>query len=199
MHDSTHNGTALDLLERQDLELRSVFTRFRASRGPTVEERAEYGDLAKTAIRHVATREAALVDVAQVVADVPALGAVADRLARDLKPRRVAIDRVEKMSRGVQGINLNTGQDFDKEMNALIQIVGSEIEWDLEEGIPAVRSVLEQSGKVDELQSADKVAKHAPTNLHPGGSRWYERAPVLSRLITLYDHLRDFPKAVQKR
>ena len=41
-------------------------------RGPSVEERVEYGDLAKIAIRHLATREAAVADVAKMAATDPA-------------------------------------------------------------------------------------------------------------------------------
>jgi hypothetical protein len=199
MHqDPSVSGTALDLLEREDITLRAVFTQVKANQGPTVEERAEYGDLAKRLIHHVATREAALVDVTNVVSEVPELDAVSEYLERGARRRRKAIGRVEKMSRGVQGMNLNTGQEFDKELTELIQIVGSEIEWDLEEGIPAVRSVLESQDKVDELKSADHVTKHAPTNLHPEGGRWFEKAPVISRLVTIYDRLRDFPKATRE-
>jgi hypothetical protein len=196
---SAESGTALDLLEREDIELRSIFGQVRAAQGWSVEDRADYGDLAKTVIRRVATREAALVDVASVAGQVPALEALTERIEQLSSIRREALDKVEKMSRGVQGINLNTGQDFDKEFSALMQIVGSEIEWDLDEAIPAVRSALEQHDKVGDLTSADKVAKRAPTNLSPKGPRWYERAPVLSRFISTYDRLRDFPHAVRQR
>jgi hypothetical protein len=196
---ASDSGTALDLLEHEDKELRTTFSQVRATQGSSVEQRAEYGDLAKTIIRHVATREAALADVANVVADVPTLQSIAFRLERETAIRREAIDRVEKMSRGIQGINLNTGQDFDKELTELMQIVGSEIEWDLDEAIPAVRSALAAHGKTDDLKSAGHVRRHAPTNLDPDGPTWLERAPVFSRLVTIYNHLRDFPKAVRER
>jgi hypothetical protein len=192
------DGNALDLLEEEDLRLRAAFGQLRATSVASVEQRAEYGDLAKSVIRRVATREAALVDVAHVAADVSELGAVTDRLAQQATIRRPSLHRVEKMSRGVHGINLNTGQDFDKEFTELMQIVGSEIEWDLDEAVPAVRRALEQRGRVGELSSAHKVVQHAPTQLDPGGARWYERAPLISRLITMYDQLRDFPRAVRR-
>jgi hypothetical protein len=98
----------------------------------------------------------------------------------------------------VQGINLNTGQEFEPALRELIQVVGTEIEWDLGEAVPAVRGWLRHMESAD-LSSAEHVAKHAPTSLDPTGPRWYERAPMLSRLITVYDHLRDFPRAVRKR
>jgi hypothetical protein len=198
-HASTERGTALDLLEREDIALRSIFGQVGAHTSGSVEERAEYGDLAKTVIRRVATREAALVDVAKVVADLPELDALSYHLEQQSPVRRRALDTVEKMSRGVQGINLNTGQDFDTEFTRLMQIVGSEIEWDLDQGIPAARDVLERQDKLDQLTSADKVAKRAPTNLSPVGPRWYEHMPIISNVISLYDRLRDFPRGVESR
>ncbi len=193
------DGNALDLLEREDIALRQAFGKVRTTRGPAVEERADYGDLAKSVIQRVATREAALVDVASVVSGVPELETLSHRLEHHSAVRRQVIDRVEKMSRGVQGINLNTGQDFDTEFTEMMQIVGSEIEWDLDEAIPALRKALEEQGRSGALTSAATVAKRAPTNLSPAGPRWYERAPVLARLIAVYDRLRDFPRAVNRR
>jgi hypothetical protein len=185
-------------LEREDLALRSVFGQVGVNRGRSVEERAEYGDLAKSVIRHVSTREAALVDVTKVASDHPELDALSAHLAHQSVTRRQALDRVERMSRGIQGINLNTGQDFDSEFTTLIQIVGAEIEWDLDEVIPAMRSALEQQSD-GELSNAGTLARRAPTHLHPDGPRWYEHAPIISNMLSLYTRLRDFPTAVRTR
>ena len=193
------DANALELLESEDLELRELFTELRQRRGSSVEDRAEYGDIAKEIVRHVAVREAALVDVAEVASDDPGLSELASRIEHGRNTSRPHIDRVERMSRGVQGINLRTGQDFDAEMEELIQIVGTEIEWDLGEAIPELRSSLKQSHREDELKSARHLRRHAPTKLDPGGPRWHERAPVISRLLTVYDHLRDFPKSSRPR
>jgi hypothetical protein len=191
-------GSALDLLEHEDRALRQIFAELRASKGDSVEARAEYGDLAKSLIRRVSAREAALVDLEKVATDVPELSAITRRLEQQRVPRRDALDRVEKMSRGVQGMNLNTGQDFDGELSQLTQIVGSEIEWDLEEVVPAVRHALEKQDRLADLHSASEVSKRAPTNLSPDGPRWYETAPVISRIVATYDRLRDFPRARHK-
>jgi hypothetical protein len=61
--------------------------------------------------------------------------------------------------------------------------------------VPAVRSWLTKSGDQDPLKSADHIVRHAPTSLSPQGPRWYERAPIISRVLTIYDRLRDFPAA----
>jgi hypothetical protein len=192
----THDhGNALDLLEEEDLELRRLFTSLRLKRGPSVLDRAEYGDLAKKTIRHLATREAALVDVAKVADTDPALREISERFEASMHERRPHIGRVEKMSRGVQGINLRIGQDFDNDMLELMQIVGTEIEWELGRALPEIKGKLQATERVDELKTADHLRSHAPTNLNPDGPRWRERAPVVSWLITVYDRLRDFPRA----
>jgi hypothetical protein len=54
---------------------------------------------------------------------------------------------------------------------------------------------MRNTDSIDDLKSAEHVANHAPTNIHPNGPKWYERAPVLSRLLSVYDRKRDFPQA----
>jgi hypothetical protein len=188
-------GNALDLLEQEDLELRRLFTQLRTMQGGSVAERAEYGDLVKTTIRHLATREAAITEVASVVTDTPELADVIVRIEADTGVRRPLINRVEKMSRGVPPMNLNQGQEFDEALRDIVQEVGTEIEWDLEVALPAMKAAIRGSDNSNELKSAAHVTRHAPTNLHPDGSRWFERAPVISRLLTIYDRMRDYPRA----
>jgi hypothetical protein len=192
---ASSEGTALDLLEHENEGIKALMESLATTRGATVEQRAEHGDLAKEMIRQVTVREAALVDVTEGIATFPALTAVTDRLRNDMEPRRRAIDRVERMSRGVQGISLNTGQDFEAELQVLTDLLGPEIDWQTAEAVPAIRRNLDDETLGEALRTASQVTKHAPTNLSPTGPRWHERAPVVSRLITIYDRLRDFPKA----
>jgi len=186
-------GDALDLLEQEDLELRGLFTQLRHMQRDSVPDRAEYGDLAKTTIQHLATREAALTEVVGVVSGTPELANVVARIEADTDVRRPLFSRVEKMSRGVPPINLNQGQDFDGALRDTVEQVGTEIEWDLEVALPSMKALIRGSDHAEGLKSASHVARHAPTNLHPGGPKWFERAPVISRLITIYDRLRDYP------
>ncbi len=186
-------GDALDLLEREDLELRRLFTMLRQRRGSSVEERADYGNIAKEVIRQLAVREAALVDLATVAVDDPDLEELGERFEQHMQGRRPLIDRIEKMSRGVQAINLRVGQDFDTAMEEVVQIVGTEIEWDLGVAVPAIKGSMNPERVRGELHGAAHLERHAPTHLNPNGPRWWERAPVVSRLLTIYDHLRDFP------
>jgi hypothetical protein len=191
---------ALDLLQREDEELQRLFTAIQEARGDSAHGRAIYGDLAKDIIQHLATREAAIVEVGRVVTEVPELGSIAAALGASASHRRELLDQLEKlMSRGVQGMNLNTGQDFDSVLQQVIDTVGPEIERDLADAVPAVRTWLASTEEPDPLKSGAYVAQHAPTSLSPAGPKWYERAQVISRLLTVYDRLRDFPRAVRHR
>jgi hypothetical protein len=138
----TKSEDALDLLESEDLQLRALFTRLQQSQGESVEERATYGDLAKEIVRHVAIREAAVADVVRSVGTEPQLASMSTSLERPMGVRRLMINEVEKKSRGIQGISLNTGQDFRGPLMELVQQVGPEIEWDLDEVVPAIRGSL---------------------------------------------------------
>jgi hypothetical protein len=189
------DANALELLESEDIALRELFTELMQRRGLSVQDRAEYGDIAKEIVHHVAVREVALVEVAHAVSPDPRVGEVASRIERGRKECRSHFHRVERMSRGVQGMNLRTGQAFDTEMEELIQVVGTEIEWDLDEAIPELRASLTRTHRDEELRSARQLRRHAPTDLDPGGARWRERAPMISRFLTVYDRLRDFPSA----
>jgi hypothetical protein len=189
------DGTSLDLLEREDRQITDLYAQMEAHAGSGVEDRAEYGILGKELVRRITTRESALVDVAMAAAQIPAVAAVGERLGADPIERRERIEALEKMSRGVQGMYLNTGMDFDGELADLMTVIRPQIAWELDEAIPALRHALSPKVEADALQSARYVSKHSPTHVHPAGSRWYQRAPVISRLISLFHHWSDFPRA----
>jgi hypothetical protein len=192
-------GDALDLLEDADLELRRLFTQLRIMQGASVAEWSEYGDLTRTTIQHLVTREAAITEVVDVVTDTPELADVVSRIEADSGVRRPLINRVEKMARGVPTVGLNQGQDFDDALRDIIQEVGTEIEWDLEVAVPAMKAVIRGNDRSAELKSATHVALHAPTNSHPKRPRWFEHAPVISRLLTIYELTRITPERTTVR
>ena len=74
-------------------------------------------------------------------------------------------------------------------MQRVKQILGTEIKWDLNEGIPRVQHALAKSDEVHSLKAAKYVEKHAPTKLDPGGPRWFELDSFISRLFTIYDRM----------
>ncbi len=76
-----------------------------------------------------------------------------------------------------------------------MKVVGSEIEWERDKPLPAIGGSIAGTDRVAQLKSAGQVVGHARTNLAPRWPRWIERGRVLSRLITLHDHLRDLSRA----
>ena len=147
-------GNAVDLLEDEDLELRRLFTRLHAARGGSVAERAEYDDLVVRTLGHVSAREAAVTEVTRAVSAEQGLRLVTSRYQRTRHKRRGLIDRLERMSRGTggaRGTGRNQGEDFDDELHRLVQLVGTEIEWDLDEALPAIRVVLAGAARGNEL------------------------------------------------
>jgi hypothetical protein len=99
------------------------------------------------------------------------------------------------MSRSIQGIYLNQGQDFDGPLRMLIDDVRPEIQWELAEAIPAINRLMPKTDRIVALRNARYIERHAPIHLHSPGPKWYESAPVVSRILTIYDRLRDHPRA----
>lgn len=189
------SSTSLDLLQREDLLLRGFFARVDESRGSSVESRYDYGNVAKEIIEHVATRQSCLMDIVNTLSPIPALQSTARRMADRAKDRRALINQVGDLSRSIQGISLNAGQDFDGPLASLMALISPEIEWELSEAIPLIQRSLGPNADGVAFESARYVTRHAPTHLNLSGRRWYEHAPVVSRLVTIYDHLRDHPRA----
>lgn len=185
--------SSLDLLEHEDEDLLKLFAIVRTNRGPDVHQRFAYGNAAKQTIRHLAIRQACLVDVGRAAVAVDGLAPLGRRMVERATQRRAQVDALGDMSRGVQGIYLNQGQDFDAEIEPLIGEVAAEIEWELREAIPTLRKAARSTPL--RLRRARTVRRRAPTRLSPSGPRWYERAPVVSRLLTIFDHARDHPRA----
>lgn len=185
---------SLDVLEDEDLRLLDLFRGIAVSRGPSVEERYEYGNLAKEILRHLAIRQSSLVNVGTVISSVRELRPIASRMIDRATERRQAIVEANKMARAVQPVSLNEGQDFDLVLEPLIAAVTTEIEWELASAISMIRSALPERAQ-RRLRSAHYVRHHAPAYLSDKGPRWIEQAPVVSRLLTLYGHMQDFPRA----
>jgi hypothetical protein len=196
MHTSpTSRKTSLDTLRHEDLLLKGLFERIGESRGSSVDTRYDYGNAAKQISRHIAIRQSSLMNVATAIAQVPALSSTGRRMIDRATDRRVLIDKVGGMSRNIQGIYLNQGQDFDGPLTALIDAVSPELEWELSDALPLVQRTLSTEDAAALFSSARYVERHAPTSLNTSGPRWYERAPVISRLVTFFDFVRDHPRA----
>lgn len=188
----SHEQTSLDVLESENAVLRGLFDEIRDSRGPSVEERYDYGNLAKEIIRHIAIRQSSLVNVAAAIAPMPSLRSTGARMSDRGTDRRRAYDEVGDLSRNVEVMNLNQGQDFDGPLMALIDAVAPELDWELADAIPLIRASLTTNDFAGRFCSARYARRHAPTRLNVNGPRWYERVPIISRLLTLYEHLSDY-------
>jgi hypothetical protein len=191
---SERQKTSLDVLQREDVTLKDLFERITRTRESNVDSRYDYGNAAKAIIRHVAIREASLMDVGTATSSTPGLQAIGSRLLERGNSCRELFDQVGDMSRGIQGMYLNQGQDFDGPLTTLIEAVSLEIDWELSEAIPLIRRWLRPCDGKSRLRSARYIERHAPTRLDPSGPRWFEHSPVASRVLTLYDHLRDHPR-----
>ncbi|MGH9045660.1 MAG: hypothetical protein ACRDVP_12715 [Acidimicrobiales bacterium] len=192
------HSTSLDLLEVVDKQVLSTFGSIRDNSGQGVEPRARRGDLVKRLIREIATRESAVIDICGAISSFEPLGHLAAQMTGTTAVRRRHIDRVEKMSRGIRGLYLNQGQDFRGALEELEDTMTKEILWDLDTGIPGIRSLVSAQDQSKMFSSGDHVVRHAPTNLHPERPRWREHARVVSRALTIVDHLRDFPSAADQ-
>jgi hypothetical protein len=187
--------TSLDVLIGENRILKDLFHQINASRQSSVESRYEYGNAAKQVIRHLATRHSSLMDVGNAISEVPALETTAARMIGRARDRRTSINKLGDMSRSILSMYLNQGQDFDTPLTALIGAVNTEIDWESTVAIPLIERTLSAEVRRSLFASARYVERHAPTRLSVSGPRWWERAPVFSRLVTIYDHLRDHPRA----
>jgi hypothetical protein len=181
-----HSAT-LDLLEREDREIRALFDRLERTQGPSVEERTEHGNAAKQLVRHVGAREGTLTDVVVALGDIPALSDVVDRIDFLTEDRRNLMYRLKHMSEGVQSASLTADQDFDGRVSELTRLMRSEIEWELSNAIPTIRDFT--GGEA--FQRTGPTVRPAPADSSPTTSRRYEQVPVLSLLVTKYEQWRD--------
>jgi hypothetical protein len=183
----------LDLLEAENYLLRDLFEQLDGDQGPSIEDRYDHGNLAKQIIRHFAIRQSSLMNVAAAISPILSLRSTGARMLRGGTERRRAYDDVGDMAREVPVLSLNQGQDFDGPLMSLIDAVTPELDWELAEAIPLIRGSLSTEDVATMFCSARYAKRHAPTKLRVKGPQWYERAPMISRLVTVYDHIKEFP------
>ncbi|HWD95563.1 MAG TPA: SDR family oxidoreductase [Acidimicrobiales bacterium] len=186
---------SLDVFEAENVRLLGLIEGIAVCRGSSVEERYEYGNLAKEILRHLAIRQSSLVDVSAVMSTLPNLAHLSSRIMERATELLLSIDEATKLAREVQPVALNVGQDFDGSFVPLIGAVKDEIVWELTSAIPAFREATSTEKLEGRLRTARYVRRHAPTYLNSKGPRWYEHAPVVSRLLTIYEHMNDYPRA----
>jgi hypothetical protein len=134
-----------------------------------------------------------LMNVASAISPILSLRSTGARMLRGGTERRRAYDDVGDLARVVPVMSLNQGQDFDGPLKSLIDAIAPELDWELAEAIPLIRGSLSSEDAATLFCSARYAKRHAPTKLRVKGPWWYERTPIISRLVTVYDHLKDFP------
>ena len=153
-------------LEFEDGALLTLFDKLESSTGPAVTARYDHGNQGKRLIRRIARREAAKADLVDTLSGIPELGEVRHRLMGAMLERRNAINSLDLMSRGVRPIDLNKTHDFDAAVAELRRVVLPEINWELAEGIAAIRTSLTANQRAT-VHSARYLRRHAPTKLDP--------------------------------
>lgn len=198
----THDedGTSIDVLRYEDLELQDLLEQLHEveepleivdepDRSASVLRRYQYRDLVRQVLRHLAIRQAAATDVAAAIRSVPDLRSTATEIIRRATACRPLINDVREMHRKVHMMSLNVAEEFDERLSDLIEMAADTIKWELSDAIPRIEQSVRSQASSPSFHSARYVRHHAPTRLNPRGPQWYERSPVISRWLTIYDHL----------
>lgn len=194
------SNTSLDVLLFEDVYLKDLFAQIREHRDPltlgqqispaeSVLHRYRYSELAKRALRHLAVRQAASADVVRTIEARPEFQAIGEQMRRQGVVCRAAINKLRDRVRRQAPMSLATSEHFDDCLYRLIAGTEETLNWELAEGIPPIRNASAGSESFPKFKSAMYVRQHAPTKLNPSGPRWYERTPVVSRLLTFWDLL----------
>ncbi len=176
-------ATVLDTLEREDRALLELFGAIDAPGGGSSGERRSH-ETAERIVAHLAVREAALVEVAGPADDVPGVG-LAEQFAAGAAVRR-ALAVGDRPSPSRPTPMFGVGQEFDGPLSAVMALVRDQVTWERDVAIPMIERALED-GRLERFAD-DGATVHAPMQLHPDDPRWFERAPVVSRLLTWYTH-----------
>lgn len=188
-HAGTSDGDAVDLLDDEMEVLHQLIAGWSntgatpASPQTAVDDNWERGTIGKLLIEHCAVRLAAQAEVARVLGQHGA-DDLAAALRADVVATQCIVERMDKISRGVEPMSLATSQEFADEVEALRRQLATLAATDVQR----VQAVVEPFRQ--EIASEDYVRRHAPT--HPSG-HWH-RSPLV-RLQTMYDRLRGVPRA----
>ncbi len=191
--------TSLELLQRVDAGLQELFSSVLRTQADLaraddsnaiVELEYEYGALAHEILRSLALRQSCAMDVSSRISAVPGLRSTSEEIIERGTSCRALINALKDMSYGVEPMNLNIGQDFDGPLTSLIALSGATIAWELGEAVPRITASLTSSETRVKFRSSGYALRHAPEWLNPKGPRWYERAPVVSRVVAIYERIK---------
>ncbi len=168
-------ATALDTLERED---RALLELFGAIDAPGEGRPANGGPTRRRSgsSRHLAVREAALVEVAGPADDVPGVG-LAEQFAAGAAVRR-ALAVGDRPSPSRPTPMFGVGQEFDGPLSAVMALVRDQVTWERDVAIPVIERAL--GGRAAGPVRRRGVHRPRTAAAAPGDPRWFERAPVVS-------------------
>ncbi len=187
-------GDALDRLQYEDRALRQLLKAFsKRELDPRL-----HGKVVAMLVEHLAIREGAREYVAESLAAIPELDDLGRQWQDGTVERRRRLARLEEMTRGLEAVNINQGQDVDAAIAEMTPTLLEEIDEEERQLVPSVVERLGPTRRAEVLPSTSYVLHHAPS--HPGAHRlrWYERLGPLVRLHALYDYLRGLPAGAAK-
>ena len=195
--------SSLEVLKQEDLNLRHLFERIGQLTDPCfkiigyddqateVLRRYEYATLAKEILLCLAVRQSAAMDVAKAISAKPELAPTATKIVERGTVCRPIIRELRRMRRSGNPMSLALNTQFEDALRGLLEVSSITIEWELREAIPHIVGSLETDGGVIPFRKAGYVRRHAPRRLCLSGPKWYESAPVVSRLLMLLHRISD--------
>lgn len=180
---------ALDLLAHEDQLLGTLLARWHAGDaentpdGNAVTENWDQGTVGKLLLEHGAVRLAAAHEVRDALGSA-GHGDLARQVGNGCTALGAALDQMDQLSRGVNGVALASTAGFPGAVDALAHALPSS---------PLPFAEIRRALGDRALHRPAFVRAHAPT--HPGPPRWYDHVAPLVRLHTVYDRLRGFPWA----
>jgi hypothetical protein len=185
----------IDLLDREDRAIESLLAQFdspeahedhirRANLGLELRDRLAVQDAAKQELVHATLRDAGLEELAE---EIDGRG----------RRRRELLARLDELTAGVSArdIHVSSGEEFDRTVLDLRDLVGADLEFERQRVIPRLREVLDPQELSDLGARVDKVRKRAPTHPKADTPLEHQGNRVTKRVRAVFDHLRDVPDA----
>lgn len=179
---------ALALLEHEDRALLAILDRFESE-----DDVLAHGRAGQLLVEHLTLREAAREQVAVALREEPAVADLAEALEQDARERRAELVRLDEMARGVNPVNLNSGQPFDETVAEVAGPLRRQIRAELDELIPQVQGRVPEERLDRLLPSARTVTGHALAHPDVGEPKRIRRFAPLRRLRAMYQWTRRLP------
>lgn len=180
-------GDVLDQLEREDRVVLVLLDELDAP------DQLDRGVAAKLLVEHLAVRQSAREHLARALAAEDSFAHLGRDMSLEIADRRQELASLTELVRGMGPLDINLGQDTAATVGEMESALRREINRDLTEFLPLLRSRLSASERHDLLPSARAATHHALMHPDPRGRRWYEKTWGIARVRMVYDWLRRLP------